>query len=159
MSLQSTRKQILLATSATDQKLILAGKGASERAGSPGFCPPAASWLVGDDLEAEALLRELDEAVDLVVVDIAVPVRIGVVDALPASPPREPRPDGAHRLPQLVAADTPVAVHVEPPQPLLELIHGHVPVQRSRRRCHRHVPDRHLSPPPTRLCKANNVAV
>jgi hypothetical protein len=32
-------------------------------------------------LEAEALLRVLDEAVDLVVVDVAVAVRVGALDA------------------------------------------------------------------------------
>lgn len=101
------------------------------------------SSLVGDDLEAEVLLRELDEAVHLAVVDVAIAVRVGVADALLAPPPGEPRADGAHGAPQLLAADAPVPVRVEPPQPLLELVHRHVRVQRSRRRRHRHVPDRH----------------
>jgi hypothetical protein len=108
--------------------------------------PPRAALhvrSVGDDLEAEVLLRELDEAIDLAVVDVAVAVCVGITDALPAPPPREPGADGTQGAPQLVAADAPVLVRVEPPQPLLELVHRHVRVQRPRRRRHRHVLDRH----------------
>ena len=83
----------------------------------------AESSLVGDDPEPEALLRVVDEAVDLVVVDVAVAVRVGVVDAPLALPPREPRPDGAHRAPQLLAADPAVAGHVAPPEPREHLAH------------------------------------
>jgi hypothetical protein len=78
--------------------------------------------LVGGDAEAEAPPPVLDEAVDLAVVDVAVAVRVGVAHAAPALDPREPHAHGAHGAAQLVAADAAVAVGVELPDPLLELL-------------------------------------
>lgn len=80
--------------------------------------------------QAQTLLSKLHQVVHLPLVDEATAVGVGVPDPAAALPAAEPPADAADGPLQLLAADAPVPVGVELHQPLLELLHRHVPVHR-----------------------------
>lgn len=83
-----------------------------------------------DNPQAQTRLSKLHQVVHLPLVDEATAVGVGVPDPAAALPAAEPPADAADGPLQLLAADAPVPVGVELHQPLLELLHRHVPVHR-----------------------------
>lgn len=72
------------------------------------------------------VLCKVDEAVDLVIFNEAVTIGVCIADAAAAPPSAEPEVDAAHSLAELSPADPAVAVGVEAPEPLLELLLRHL---------------------------------
>ncbi|KAI6695240.1 hypothetical protein NL676_022950 [Syzygium grande] len=79
---------------------------------------------------ASTLLRVDHQPLELLrVVDAAAVVQVGLLHPLVGLPPRESHPHAPDSFLELLPADGPVVVRVEPADPVLEFLHRHLLVQ------------------------------
>lgn len=72
------------------------------------------------------------QLLDLLSIDLAVSIGIGLLYSLPRLPPCEPRAYAVESMFQLIFVDRAVTVCVEPHDPCPELIDGHLPLRQHR---------------------------